>query len=479
MEARTTIDLATPARRVRQVLFAAMTAVSIVLVVLIPTGTGLHEYSHAQYQIATRTQVLADTISSIAARQPRTWTFSVDRIEGAVALRDTIDYPARISVVAADGNPVTILGDDPSWPYIEATSPIMDGIRVVGKISTSVNVGTIIANSLWLFLGGLAFSVFGFVFIRLGPIDYIDQSLSTVRKLNQELDTLVDELEAKIDEKAHDLLVANQRLTTEIESKRFIESELRLAKDVAESANQAKSEFLAQMSHELRTPLNAIIGFSEVIGFQMIGPVGNERYVEYANDIHQAGHSLLELLADVLDIARIEAGALDLEETQVYLPKVLIFARNLFAKKAEDAGIELELRVLEDGPIVRGDARRIKQIVVNLLSNAVKYTRRGGRVTAAAFMDPNGKIVVEVQDTGIGIGASDMEKIFRPFSRSRNPTVRDIDGSGLGLPLCKELIELHGGTIELASSPDSGTTARVTFPLERSVANADRAEAAN
>ncbi len=403
----------------------------------------------------------------------------MDRIEGAVTLRDTIDYPARILVVSDSGTTVTTLGDDPGWPFIESTAPIMDGIRVVGTISTAVNVGTVIANSVWLFLGGLTLSVFGFVFVRLGPIDYIDQSLSAVQRLNQELDTLVDELEAKIDEKAYDLLIANQRLTTEIEAKRFVEGELRLAKEVAESANQAKSEFLAQMSHELRTPLNAIIGFSEVIGFQMIGPVGNERYVEYANDIHQAGHSLLELLTDVLDIARIEAGALDLEETQVFLPKVLIFARNLFAKRADDAGIELAVQVPDYGPIVHGDARRIKQIVVNLVSNAVKFTRRGGRVTISAYVDQNEKIVMEVQDTGIGIGASEMERVFLPFSRSRNPTVRDIDGVGLGLPLCKELIELHGGTIELTSSPGSGTTARVIFPIERTATNLQGTETAS
>jgi signal transduction histidine kinase len=245
-----------------------------------------------------------------------------------------------------------------------------------------------------------------------------------------------------------------------------VELELRRAKEAAEAANVAKSEFLANVSHELRTPLNAVIGFSEIMRDALMGPIDN-RYREYAQDIHESGQHLLRLIGDVLDLSKIDAGHLDLHDEPVDLGQVLASCQRLLGERARNVGIALEIDRARDLPVIMGDPVRLKQIVLNLMSNAVKFTPEGGRVSVRAAPDADGGVVITVTDTGIGMSTAEIDVALEPFRQVDNPMSRRYEGTGLGLPLAKQLTELHGGVLEILSHPGVGTTVRVHLPRSR------------
>jgi signal transduction histidine kinase len=239
------------------------------------------------------------------------------------------------------------------------------------------------------------------------------------------------------------------------------------AKETAELASRAKSTFLANMSHELRTPLNAVIGFAELIGLQVNGPVGHGRYLEYARDIRVSGEHLLTLINDILDLSRIEAGAVDLNEEYLACAELIDSSARLIAGQAARAGLVLDVVPATGLPEIRGDRRRLRQVLINLLSNAVKFTPKGGRVRLWGEQRPDGGIALCVSDTGIGMSAEGIVQALTPFKQLDNCLARGYEGAGLGLPLAKNLIELHGGTLELASEVGLGTTAGCWLPPER------------
>jgi signal transduction histidine kinase len=232
--------------------------------------------------------------------------------------------------------------------------------------------------------------------------------------------------------------------------------------DELETASRHKSDFLATMSHELRTPLNAIIGFSEVLHEQMFGEL-NEQQRAYVVDILAAGRHLLSLINDVLDLAKIEAGRMELEPTDVSIPAVLGSAVSMHKERAERSGITLDLATDPEEITVFADERRVRQVVFNLLSNAIKFTPTGGRVDVTARVD-DGAVEIAVADTGPGIPAEDHEVIFEEFEQSASG--KEAEGTGLGLPLSRKLVELHGGRLWLESEVGRGSTFRFTLPLE-------------
>nr|WP_301311613.1 response regulator [Azospirillum lipoferum] len=238
------------------------------------------------------------------------------------------------------------------------------------------------------------------------------------------------------------------------------------ARQAAEAANRAKSEFLAGLSHELRTPLNAVIGFADLIAREAEGPVGTPSYRQYAANVRDSGQHVLELINEILDHARVEAGALTVEEGRCDLEAAADFAVRMLTPRAERAGVLLSAVVAPAVRGLRGDDRRIRQILLNLIANGVKYTPTGGSVTLSALLE-GGVPVIRVTDTGLGIPAEDLDRVLEPFARVERADHRGVEGAGLGLPLTKRLVELHGGTLALRSTLGVGTTVTVRLPAGR------------
>lgn len=249
-------------------------------------------------------------------------------------------------------------------------------------------------------------------------------------------------------------------------------SSLRLAKEQAEIANRTKTTFLANMSHELRTPLNAILGFSEVIRDQLFGMVGNERYVDYARSINDAGRHLLRLINDLLDIARIESGRMDLHETLVELRDIVHSCELLTREAARSAHLGLTMDIAPQIGRLHADERKLKQALLNLVGNAIKFTPAGGHIDVIATLREDGDVAIAVSDTGIGMSAADIPKALTPFMQIDGGLDRRHEGSGLGLPLASALIELHQGRLEIASVPGAGTTVTLVMPAARHVLSA-------
>ena len=301
--------------------------------------------------------------------------------------------------------------------------------------------------------------------LMLFAVVAIGAMLAASKRTEQALQTGETALQARVAEL--------EEVRAELEAKqaelvRFSE-QLAMARDHANAANQAKSAFLANMSHELRTPLNAIIGFSEIMAKETIGPVGNPQYLEYAKDVNDSGQHLLALINDLLDLSKIESGAETVQDDELLPTDV---ARSVIAMvQPEVARKDLRLRLdAPNGlPALRADPRKLKQVVLNLVSNAVKFTGSGGTVTVKLWCRPDSGHVLQIADTGIGIAAEDIPVALSQFGQVDDALTRDYEGSGLGLPLSKALVELHGGCLDLQSEPGVGTTVTVRFPATRVV----------
>jgi signal transduction histidine kinase len=255
---------------------------------------------------------------------------------------------------------------------------------------------------------------------------------------------------------------------TDVTELRRREIGLRTAKEMAEMASRAKTEFLANMSHELRTPLNAIIGFAEVMHMELLGSIGNQQYRGYIGDIHDSARHLLGLINDILDVAKIEAGRVELTDSTIDVKGIFDAVARLIRERTVRAEVRLEMAVQPGLPPLVADERKLKQILINLLSNSVKFTPAGGAIRMTAGLDPaTGDLAITVADTGIGIAAADIPRVMEPFGQVDNPINRKFRGTGLGLPLTKGLVELHGGSFKLESAPGAGTTVTVRLPAKR------------
>ena len=239
---------------------------------------------------------------------------------------------------------------------------------------------------------------------------------------------------------------------------------LSAAKEEAETANRAKTEFLANMGHELRTPLNAVIGFSEIIAGEMIGPVGQPSYKEFANDIMRSGRHLLEMINDILDFAKCEGGSLEITPEPVEVQSIMAQVTAFFARDAERGQLALSVVPDDRGLWLMADPLRLQRVVQQLVSNAVKFTPAGGRITLSAVRDGTGLIALSVADTGIGMRAEDIPVALSPFSQVDSSLSRRYEGTGMGLPLCNSIVELHGGRLQIVSEPGCGTTVTVLLP---------------
>ncbi len=273
---------------------------------------------------------------------------------------------------------------------------------------------------------------------------------------------------ALLQARTNELVDTNRRLTDLAVDLERRNQEYANARDQAEAASAAKSTFIAQMSHELRTPLNAVIGFSEIIRDGILGPIGPPAYRDYAADINDSGQHLLDLVNDILDLSRGEAGHLTLYETEAALADIVDRSVSLIRPAAQQAQVDLVIDRQQGSPQrLFADERRLQQILVNLLSNAVKFTPAGGRVSLRITRDAAGGTNIVVEDTGIGMRAEEIPIALEPFGQVDSSLSRRFEGAGIGLPLTRRLVELHGGTLVIVSTLGIGTIVTVTLPAER------------
>ncbi|MGP1394563.1 MAG: ATP-binding protein [Inquilinaceae bacterium] len=256
-------------------------------------------------------------------------------------------------------------------------------------------------------------------------------------------------------------------ISTNITPRKEIERQLHQAKEVAEQASQAKTTFLAHMSHELRTPLNAIIGFAQIMEREMLGPMNNPRYREYSADIVSSGLHFLDLINDILDLAKIEATKYRLHEEDLDLDEVVGASADFFKPRLAESRKRIAVSVPPGLPQLYADRRSVRQMLLNLISNAIKFTSVGGRISVSARTDAAGCLALIVADDGVGIAPADHERVLEPFRQVNADTAKNAEGTGLGLPIVKKLVELHGGRLSLESRPGAGTRVILSFPPER------------
>jgi len=330
----------------------------------------------------------------------------------------------------------------PTYPLIVAAGLSLDEELAESRTHTILEIGIGIAASVLL-------AALNVLLVR------------EIRRRNQREVELAREHIA-LEEARAELLVEQGKLAT-------VNQELVLSTERAEAANLAKSQFLAQMSHELRTPLHAVIGFSELISHHVSPMPSAGQIAGYADDIMKSGRHLLELINSILDLSKVEAGSTNLAEDVVPLNEVIQDSLTTIREQAILAGVAVDTSLPADMPRVRGDSTKLRQILINLLSNAVKFTQRGGSVTVSGRREQDGGFAVIVADTGIGMTEPELDIAMEPFGQVENSLARTYEGTGLGLPLARQMVELHGGRLTLRSVKGVGTSVEVYLPASRIV----------
>ncbi len=396
--------------------------------------------------------LVSDTVDAAMREYTTPSAIDIELRDDSSALGDERPTPGLVYRWVGDGrNGTSVTDAGHEGPSATSTLTVADRTWTINAHGTARATGDIAGYTVWLTgLSGLALTAMLALY------------LAAMTNRNRAI-------EYAVEARTSELSAANESLYREIRRRRRIEDELRRARDAAEVANRTKSAFLAMVSHELRTPLNAIIGFSEIMRESIFGPVGDRRYKGYLEDIGQSGQHLLGLINNILDLSKVEANEFSLHEEVLDMPALVAETLRLFVKTSTEPEHDITVDVAPDLPRLRGDERAIRQILVNLLSNAVKFTPKGGTITVRLTLDRTGRITLAVADSGIGIAREDMDRVFQPFTQVDSSLARRYEGTGLGLPLAKNLASLHDAEIEMKSRPKRGTTVSVTFPAGRTL----------
>ena len=443
-------------RRLRRSIQRAAVSFAVIALVATPGFFIVNAYQAEQMHVRSEATRAADLISQRIRRDPNGWRQDVQWLDDTVNRLHGPGEDSWHEIVDSSGTLVTRFGNVPGFFSVVGAAPIL----VDGKVAAVVKVGqfphrasefTALGLALGLILSGCVIVV-----LWVLPMRALDAAFGRAESYRRALEERVGELERTQEE-----LQRQGAELTQVAERLFD------AREKERKANVAKSEFLTNMSHELRTPLNSIIGFTEIMQLGSFGPVQNARYVEYLDHIHASGDLLLELINDMLDLAKVEAGKLELEEEPTDFGHLVRSCRNLLEQSIGRGGLTFEEHIPERLPPLMADERKLRQILFNLLSNAIKHTPPSGQVSVRAWVDETGRFNFNVADTGVGMAPEDIPKALEPFGQIDNPMVTGGQGTGLGLPLTKALVELHGGTIALDSEPGKGTMATVTMPAER------------
>ena len=443
--------------RLRRIMRRLTWVIALATTLSIPAGFFVVSYSDQSLDLKHQASVTAERLAQYAYMQGEAWTYARERLGELIA--DT-QGPGRVPhqvVNRPDGSEIARFAPEPAWPRHSVTVMVTVSGKPVAAVTAGLSLRPMLLLTLLVSLFSLALGGSVYVVMHRMPLRVLDRTL-------EQLQTSMATIEAHATETtyAYEELKRQHRLVEETTQ------ELMRARDQAEAADRTKSAFLATMSHELRTPLNAIIGFSEMMDQEVFGPLGNARYRDYSQSIRDSGRHLLAVINDVLDISKVEAGKLELHIERVDLAALLEDCRRLVRAKAFEAGVELQLVPSATAlPAFWADAVKLKQVILNLLSNALKFTARGGRITVRTLPVAGEGIYLSVTDSGIGMTKEEVAVALQPFRQVDNSLTRKFEGTGLGLPLAKALVERHGGRLEIKSRPGAGTEVTVFLPEGR------------
>ncbi len=441
-------------QKLRRLTSTLAAAVALAVTLLSPSVFLFGSYSLERAHLAGVAAGRAVGIAGRISRPPDLWQFPSHRREELLRGTQQASKEDQHRLLALDGELIaewrSAADPEPGpidWRVRGKADVIVDG-QVVAQVQSSVSLWHVVIPSLQIAAIAGALGVAVFVLLRGIPFRALDRTMAELYRSETDLAERVAELET---------------VRADLEAQ---QGALLSARDEAQAANKAKSEFLAMMSHELRTPLNAIMGFSQVIRDGTFGPVGTPRYRDYAGNIYDGGEHLLALINDILDLSKVESGKDELWEEELDIEGLVASVLKLVTARAGRAAVRLPVELAEGLPTLVADDRKLKQILVNILSNAIKFTPAAGEVRLKVCCNQDGYLF-GVADTGIGMAPDAIPKALSPFGQIDGTLSRKYEGTGLGLPLTKALTELHGGTLEIQSAVEQGTTVRIRFPAVR------------
>jgi len=443
-------DIAVVRRTLRRLTFY----VTAVVMISIPALFGAAGFRALHERAVLEASVTAERLVDYALAAGSDWTEARGGAQGAMNIVPAVGAEIERTLIGPEGKILIAPLQPVDRPTLTASAPVVVYGRRTAEVVVAVSLRPILAETALVTLFAALVAAGLYLVIDRVALRALRQALDHLQSALRERDRALEEGRTALSQLARQ----NARLKTASE-------ELARARDAALTADRSKSMFLAAMSHELRTPLNAIIGFSEVMARQLYGPIGHEKYRDYASDIRASGDHLLALIDDVLDLSRVEAGKLALRREPLGVVEQITSCCRLIQGRADDSGISLRLDDADQAEAtILGDRVRFRQILLNLLTNAVKFTDRGGTVRIGVDLSGPRSVVIRISDTGIGMSEQDLERVLRPFERGDVRTSRPTEGAGLGLALSRALVREHDGTLHIASAAGRGTTVTLSFP---------------